>query len=458
MAVQIEKETFTPYRLCLDEIVAGNTPIHRPDFGEFESLVMQLQKQDAPNVRATMLQTMLETSPGLAALYSGTSSQDEDQDILDNFIDADNLDTLDKPEWLIYNIWPTRGVNFLYGKRGCGKTYVALSMACSVAMEASQNRAQVMLQADALNWCNHATKHGHVVYVAGEDIEEVAQRVQAWKKHHGISTLPRLHFYQCPLNLKTDTPRFIRAIKKKFSDTDIALIIVDTLAVCSMGIDENKKGEFDGVLQALEDLWREFGCCVIACHHAGKNGDMRGTSSMDGIAYSMIEVSEEDENIKLRSEKKRRGKRFEAFYLNRETVELPGLDEAGDPVTSCVVTPSDRKAERDPERLTDFQQRIIDVIQALGGRKVARSDVMNEMSIGKKTGQEKTFNRAVGALLKKELISSTTQGRNTLFTLQEVEGKSEENTSSNRGHRGQIEDLSSMSSKELIEDIEDNTL
>src|SRR5437588_566543 len=104
-----------------------------------------------------------------------------------------------------------------------------------------------------------------------------------------------------PLSLAKDTPRFMAALDKRYPNANIALFVVDTLAMCSLGVDENSKKEFDAVIGSLEMIWRKYNCCVVAMHHAGNNGDMRGTSSMDGVAYSMIEVAEVDDNVRLHS-------------------------------------------------------------------------------------------------------------------------------------------------------------
>jgi hypothetical protein len=428
MAVQIEKETFTPYRLCLDEIVAGNTPIHRPDFGEFESLVMQLQKQDAPNVRATMLQTMLETSPGLAALYHGTSSQ-EDEEFDSHFLEFKDLATLPKPKWLIYDVLSSKGINYLVSEPKKGKTYVAISMACSVAMELPGDRAiAAMMEAEnTLNWCGQVTEHGHVLYIAAEAIEDIAERVTGWAKYHGVPDIPYLHLYECPIQLATDTERLMRALDRRYKDADFKLIVVDTQAMCTIGLEENSKKDFDPVVAATEALWRKYNCCILIVHHAGRNGHIRGSSAMDGATYTLLEVSPVDEHLVLKCLLKRLGKNWESdMYLDWKTVEMDYLNQKGEPATTSVVVKSDWKAESDAERLSAFQQKVLDVIQTLGGKDVPRIAVMQEMGIKKGAAEESNLKNATKALITKKLMKSGKLGRNVSYTLQGVEGSSDE--------------------------------
>lgn len=339
------------------------------------------------------------------------------------FLEFKDLRELPRPQWLIYEVLPTKGVNFLYGKPGCGKTFVSVGMACSVAFDLA-NSSEVIsaldreFYRDALNWCGRVTRHGHVVYIAAEDIDEVAQRALAWADYHQVNDLPNLHFFPCPLNLAKDTPRFIEAIKARYADVKIALIIVDTLAMCSIGAEENSKKEFDAVIHSLEMLWRTYTCCVVAVHHAGKNGEMRGTSSMDGVAYSVIEVSEVDENIMLRSVKMRRGKKFGEIYLNRQVVETGDQDETGQPATTCVIVKSDRQTEEAATQLTKFQDSILECIKTLGGTNVPRTELVNACDINQK--RMRTFSNAVNALNRKGLISMKKEKQRTFYTVQET--------------------------------------
>ncbi len=336
-----------------------------------------------------------------------------------HFLEFNDLRKLPKPEWLIYDILPTKGVTFMYGKPKCGKTFVAISMACSVALELADDHDVIgaldrEIYKDALNWCGRATRHGHVVYIAAEDIDEVARRALAWADYHQVKDLPNLHFFPCSLDLAKDTPRFMDALNTHYPGVKIRLIVVDTLAMCSLGIEENSKREFDAVFRSLEALWRAYSCCVLTVHHAGKNGTMRGTSSMDGIAYGMIEVSEADENILLKSAGSRRGAGFGDIFLNRTIVETGELDETGQPATTCVVTRSDRQAEENASQLTKFQRDILECLQALGRIDVPRTELINACKIDQK--RTRTFTNAVNALMRKGLISMKKEKNRTFYS------------------------------------------
>jgi hypothetical protein len=376
-------------------------------------------------VPLVMIQAKILTDPLLDRLLDGLSPDSlEDQDDSSfRCLNFNELTSLPEPEWLIYDILSSKGLHYLFGKPGCCKTFVAIGMACSVALDLTTVDNQLNLMhaptPDAFHWCGRQTKHegGHVIYIAAEDIDEVAQRALAWAHYHQVADIPNLHFFPCPLKLATDTPRFMEALNRQYPDIRIALFVIDTLAMCSLGIDENSKKDFDAVLNSLELLWRTYNCTVMAVHHAGKNGGMRGTSSMDGIAYGIINVSEEDDSIVLKSIKKRRGRKFEDIYLERAIVETGRYDENGHIATTCVITRSDKQAQTDAEKISTFQQTILDVIVALGGQDIARVDVIKEADIGE--SRMRSFNNAIKALNQKDHITLTTIKNRTFYTLKE---------------------------------------
>ncbi len=335
------------------------------------------------------------------------SSPEEEADVHFEFLEFGDLKTLPVPEWMIYRFLPTKGVNFVYGPAGEGKTYLLTGLNVAVA-------------SPELNWQGLATRHGHCIYIAAEDIDEVAQRFIGCANYHQLKDIPNLHIFPASLQLVKDTPKLIESIKHKYGDIDIALITVDTLAMCSLGIEENSKKEFDAVTASLEALWRTYNCCVVAVHHTGRNGEIRGTSSMDGVAYSMIKVKKADESVLIHSDKMRRGKAFEDFFLDWETIDVPGaFDEMGEQVTTGVLIRSDRSSNTDPCKITKLQQEILEHIHNLGGKDVSRTELMKACLI--EQARERSFINAISGLLGRGLISMLKQKQRTFYNLVEQE-------------------------------------
>ncbi len=360
-------------------------------------------KMDGPDGFERSKVVLFNGNPNLAHAYATYSEESETPESkLFEFLEFKGLANLPKPEWLLYDVLPNKGINFLYGKEGCGKTYVATGIAVAVASR--------------LAWLGRATKHGSVLIVAAEDIDEVAQRFIGAAHYYALDDIPNLHIYPAPLSLATDAEKLIESLDFHYPDAQPLLIIVDTLAMCSIGIEENSAKEFGMVIGALEKLWRRYNCCIIAVHHSGKNGEMRGTSAMDGVAYSKILVEEVDENIRLHSVKKRRGKPFDDIYLDRKIVEIPGqLDEEANPVTTCVLIKSDRVQGADPAILTKLQQEIIQHLTNRGGVDVARTEVLKACLIER--GKDRSFCNAISGLIQKGILKQAKEKQRTLYSL-----------------------------------------
>jgi RecA-family ATPase len=82
------------------------------------------------------------------------------------------LYNLPEPSWLIDGLLPTNALAVLYGLHASGKTFVALSMALSIAA--------------GHQWCGKATKSGSVLYVAAEGLRGLIFRMQAYEATTGL--------------------------------------------------------------------------------------------------------------------------------------------------------------------------------------------------------------------------------------------------------------------------------
>ncbi len=322
------------------------------------------------------------------------------------FLEFRDLKTLAPPKWLIYRFLPTKGINFFFGPPGEGKTYLAILTAVAVASE-------------DLTFVGRVTWHGHVIFIEAEDIDEVAQRFIGCAQHYGLEDIPNLHIFPASLQLIRDTPKLIESIKHRYGDINIALIVIDTLAMCTAGVEENSKKEFDAVVVALESLWRTFDCCILPIHHTGRNGDKaRGTSSMDGAGYTMTLVKKEDESVRVHSDKHKRGQGFADFLLDFETITLPGLfDEMGEPMTTGVLIPSAWSAGASSTLLTKLQQEILRHIRNQGSVDVPRIEVMKACQVDR--DHERSFCNATSHLNGKGLITSRCEKQRTFYTLAE---------------------------------------
>ena len=152
---------------------------------------------------------------------------------------------------------PEKSLAMMYGEPGCGKTFIALDMARSVAHQVA--------------WQSQTVTGGQVVYVAGEGVGGLKKRIAAWHIHKGLSQ--RAPFVVVPSAVDlldehntADLHLTIQAV----ADGPVALVIFDTLAGSMTG-DENSSQDIGRAIGAMDGVREAFNCCVMAIHHSGKD-------------------------------------------------------------------------------------------------------------------------------------------------------------------------------------------
>jgi AAA domain len=180
----------------------------------------------------------------------------------------------------------------LSGPPGSYKTFLALSMACSVAL----GRA----------WEGHPVPEaGPVVYVVAEGATGVRARVLAWCELTNVDPADlggHLHFLPRPIQLGNimDITQAVDMVH----DTGAILLVLDTRARCTLGLEENSATEQGKAVHHSEEIQRAGACTVLAVHHSGRAGGAgRGSNSWDGAVWSDLRVTGEDLEAKIHCEK-----------------------------------------------------------------------------------------------------------------------------------------------------------
>lgn len=178
------------------------------------------------------------------------------------------LKLIPPPTWLIKDWLTTDSLARISGSPGSWKSFVALDMACCVAT--------------GHEYHGHRVDVGRVLYIAGEGVAGTGKRIDAWELENGV-TVPdeRFTLLAGPVNAASlDEWAELCAV----NSTDVYdLIILDTQARMTAGLDENDNSEMSAFLARLDLLRRESGATVLVVHHSGHGqGRGRGASSMWG--------------------------------------------------------------------------------------------------------------------------------------------------------------------------------
>jgi len=171
----------------------------------------------------------------------------------------------------------------IFGPPKSFKTFVAIDIAMSIA--------------NGRHWIDeHSVHGGPVVYIAAEGVAGLSKRVQAWMAAHEGADLSRVSWIAGSVDLfggsVIDRDRGTDEMCEILAELKPVLVVVDTLARCALGAEENSSRDMGHVVANLDRLRRSCGACVLAVHHSGKdrNAGMRGSSALLGAVDTALQV------------------------------------------------------------------------------------------------------------------------------------------------------------------------
>lgn len=189
-------------------------------------------------------------------------------------VTATQLANSPTPEPLIHGLLDLDTEAWLIGAPGSLKSFVALDLAGHVG------RGQ--------EWQGHRVKRRGVLYVAAEGQGGMVLRARAWEKEHG--EMEGVSFLPYPVQVKSNDGQW-EALTRIASEDRPGLIVIDTQARVSVGLEENSATDMGILIGAVGMLRRATGACVLVIHHTGRNGgDARGSSALDGAQDTELKV------------------------------------------------------------------------------------------------------------------------------------------------------------------------
>jgi hypothetical protein len=198
----------------------------------------------------------------------------------EKLLDSAGLDTLIEPISIVGpEFLYTDTLNWLVGKPGHGKSFVALDLAGCVATGSTWHQRDVV--------------RSKVLYIAAEGVRGVRQRVRAWESEHGIR-MTGVDFL--PIPVQSTNAAHWQALVDIAADIRYGLIVVDTQARVTVGVEENSNKEMGTFVHQAEELRKAAGACVILVHHVGSGSSRDGTvitltcqKNKDGAEWDPVE-------------------------------------------------------------------------------------------------------------------------------------------------------------------------
>lgn len=234
-------------------------------------------------------------------------------------------------EWVMEGWLPADSLGFVYGDPGCGKSFTVLDWCLHLAYGMA-------------DWHGIPLKRpGPILYILQEGGRGIVDRVDAFKKHHGLIDDPE-GFEIITAALSFMDEACVDALVSTVNARGKAyrLIVVDTVSRVLPGADENLQKEMTIFIQACDRLRRATEAGVIGVHHAGKSGDMRGSTVLRGAGDFVFKLEKERgvkpitltcEKIKDEEDGWQRILQIEKIQISDQT-----KTDLNKPKTSLVVT------------------------------------------------------------------------------------------------------------------------
>ncbi|MCX6900866.1 MAG: AAA family ATPase [Verrucomicrobia bacterium] len=187
--------------------------------------------------------------------------------------------TVEPREFIVRPFFKVGDLGFIFAKRGDGKTWLTMLLAKTATTAGTAGPWQ-------------AEKPCAVLYVDGEmPAEETKRRDKALGTtterlvflHHEI------YFEQTGRTLNLADPLQQDAVTRLLAEHGFRVLVLDNLSCLFAGMRENEADSWELVLPWLLRL-RRMKIAVVIVAHAGRNGNMRGTSRREDQAFWVIKL------------------------------------------------------------------------------------------------------------------------------------------------------------------------
>lgn len=233
-------------------------------------------------------------------------------------------------DYVVKGLLPAKSLCSIYGASGSYKSFLACSWACHIST--------------GRQWGGRRVAHGSVMYVVGEGGIGVPRRIKAWEVVNrevveNLYLVNRPIFPAAPL----DVDEMVIAAKQVERETGkpLRMIVLDTLARCFGGSDENDARDMGAFIRGCDDLKRRTGATVLVVHHSGKDETKgaRGSSAFRAALDSEFKIHREggdSEALVIACTKMKDAEEPKEAAFDLRVVEL-FTDPDGELVTSLVV-------------------------------------------------------------------------------------------------------------------------
>jgi hypothetical protein len=334
-------------------------------------------------------------------------------------VDAAGLDSIPDPEPLIgEDILFRDSLAWMVGKPGHGKSFVALDMAGCVGTGEM--------------WQGYRVAQGTVLYLVAEGVRGVKKRVRAWEKAMGK---PMSGVQFLPVAVQAAVGDQWAALIDLARELRPVLVILDTQARITVGMEENSNAEMGRFVDQVERLRKACAATVMIVHHIGRQGETgRGATTVDGALSTIIRVSKDEDGVTLECQKSKDGAEWDPIRLR--------MAPMGDSVVLLPHDGANRSAAKAPKWLAGWWEMH-------GSEKVSVSVLVKSGVV-----TEPTFHRYKRPLIDAGWVERIGEGSQTRYRLLRLPLSSDSHTLTPKGGES---DRESQDSHETLREPESLT-
>lgn len=222
----------------------------------------------------------------------GDSTSRANGHLRDRLLGIMDLRALPPVEPLIKGLLYRNTLAQLSGLPGCYKSFGAIAMSCALAAGESFGSFWV-------------PKPGKVVYVVAEGASGLEARLFAWCEVWEVdpaALVDQLYILPLPIQLgdRVDVSEAVEVVQ----EIDADLLVLDTRARCTLGLDENSATEQGRAIEAADKIRAAADCTVWGIHHSSRTGTAgRGSNAWDGAVWSDLRMEGAGLQAKIHCEK-----------------------------------------------------------------------------------------------------------------------------------------------------------
>jgi hypothetical protein len=183
-----------------------------------------------------------------------------------------------EPVYLVDELMPSAGLVLVWGKQKTFKSFWLLDLFVHVAM--------------GWPYRDHTVRQGPVIYCAFEGGHGYKGRIEAIRRHYGISDDVDVSLYVMPgqVDLIADEKALVDEFRYQLGQLVPSVVVLDTLNRSLSGSESSDK-DMTLYVKAAEAVRKAFGCICIIVHHCGYDDThARGHTSLPAAVDAELSV------------------------------------------------------------------------------------------------------------------------------------------------------------------------